>query len=162
MNITRENIEPFLDAPIPAPQQEKVDAWLTAISAILTKRYGQILPPAVAPAVYDIVAQAITRRLGAAGRADQGGLVKRQSTGPSSVEYNTALSSLSGWFYPDESAQLDSLFGTGGTLSSVRTPAPDGVRYGNLFRAPIESQLGGFGLLVEDSEGDEYWEGDNS
>jgi hypothetical protein len=132
MQITRENIAPFLDQPIPESRYVAVDAWLTAISARLNSRFGAVLSADIAPAVYDIVANVIVRRLGRGSNGDGGGLIKRQSTGPSSVEYNVGLTSLAGWFWPEEANDLGELFGSGGSISSIRTPAPDGIRFGNM------------------------------
>jgi hypothetical protein len=161
MQITRANIAPFLDAPIPEGRYTAVDAWLTAVSATLNSRFGTVLPEAIAPAVYSIVADVIVRRLDRGKNGDGGGLIKRQQTGPSSVEYNVGLTALSGWFWPDEANQLGDLFGNGGgTLTSVRTPAPDGIRYGNLSTHDYAESLAGLG--IEYSDVDETGEGDYS
>lgn len=160
MDITRANIAPFLDSPIPRPREDAVDAWLSAISARLNSRFGSVLDPVIAPAVYDIVASAIARRLVRGQNGDGGGLIKRQSTGPSSVEYNVGLTSLAGWFWPEEANDLGELFGSGGSLSSIRTPAPDGIRFGNMSGYHAYPGLGALG--IEYSLNDETGEGDAS
>lgn len=158
MNITRENITPFLDTPIPDAKNTAVDAWLSAISAQLNSSFGTVLPAAIAPAVYNIVADAIARRLD---RTKVDPRLKAQATGPSSVQYNTAITSLFGWFYPAEAAQLGELFGGGGTVSSARTPAPDGVRFGNMaYRNPYDTPSTA-PLVGEVDDGPEWPYGDD-
>lgn len=159
MNITRANIAPFLDTPIAEADYVKVDAWLSAISAQLTASYGDTLPDALAPAVYNIVADAISRRLVRGSEGSGGGLIKKQNTGPSGVEYNTDLTKLTGWFWPGELDDLAGWFGNG-ALQSVRTPAPDGVRFGNLATRDL-SRLTDLGIQVNENE-TEYWDGDHS
>lgn len=171
MDITAEQITPFLDAPIPAGKTDNVTAWLTAISAQLTVAFGQALPTTIAPAVYDIVADAVSRRLT---RGQYDPRIASQATGPSNVSYNAALASLTGWFYPGEINTLTGLFGGNmGTLSSVRTPAPDGVRFGNLSRRhpDLVDEVGILGVGVSDdfdqtfeSDPDTWpdWDGDAS
>lgn len=138
MNITRENIDPFMD--VPTGKEALVDAWLTSISAILTARFEptppydpDVVPAAIAPAVYDIVAQAIVQRLTdeaiGSGRDPR---VKAQAINGASVQYFDSAQ-FSSWFDPFVLADLNALFGVG-SVRSTRTPAPDAVRYGNLVR----------------------------
>jgi hypothetical protein len=135
MNITVDNITPFLDVAPTIPQMPKMTAWLTAISAQLTATFGGTLPDAIAPAVYNLVADAIARRL-TRGQFDP--RIKTQSTGPSSVGYNTDVTALSGWFYPDEANLMSSFFSGGSGVRSYRTPAPDGIRYGNSLSRDLD------------------------
>lgn len=136
MQITIANITPFLDTPIPSDKTTTVTAWLTAISAQLNKTFGlgDTLGDDVAPAVYDIVAGIILRRLNRGSMGEGDGRIKAQSTLSSSVQYNTDITSLTGWYQGNEWADLSALLGNGGSLSSVTLPAPDGIRYGNLPR----------------------------
>lgn len=136
MQITIANITPFLDTPIPSDKTTTVTAWLTAISAQLNKTFGlgDTLDANVAPAVYDIVASIILRRLSRGAVGEGNGRIKAQSTLSSSVQYNTDVTSLTGWYQGSEWADLSALLGNGGTLSSVTLSAPDGIRYGNLAR----------------------------
>ena len=131
MDITLAQVTPFMDPPPPAGKAALLASWLTAISAKLTKTFGDTLPAAIAPAVYDIIGVALNRRLSVA-QIGADPRIKRQSTGPSSVEYNTSVTGLSGWFWPSEANELGELFGYGGSLTSIRTSAPDGIRFGNL------------------------------
>lgn len=148
MNIVAANIAPFLDEPIPSGRVAAVDAWLTAISAQLNSTFGDVaIPPVIAPAVYLIVADAIARRLD---RRKFDARIKAQATGPSSVQYNTDVTSLSGWFFPEEANQIGSFFKVGG-ITSIRTPAPDGIRYGNRSR-PYLGMIVGMGIEVNENE----------
>lgn len=138
MEITREDIAPFIT--IPTGKEDLVDAWLTAISAILTVRYEptppydpDVVPAAIAPAVYEIVARAIGQRLRdttAGSGADP--RVKAQAINGASVQYFDSAQSTA-WFGASDLATLNTLFGVG-SVRSTRTPAPDGIRYGNLSR----------------------------
>jgi hypothetical protein len=122
MQITVEQITPFLKSP-QASSDARVVAWLGAISAMLTARYGEVAT-ALLPVVHSYTADAISRRLTPRDR-----LVAQQSVGPASVRY-TEAAGLGGYFLPDELADMDSTLGRAGTRS-YRTPAPAGIRYGN-------------------------------
>jgi hypothetical protein len=139
MDISREDIDPFID--IPATMSDRVDAWLTAISAILTNRFSakptpdpDPVPAASAPAIFDIVARAIGQRL-ADERAGSGRdpRVKAQAVAGSSAQYFDTAQSTS-WFNAYDLKDLAELFDNAGSVRSVRTPAPDAIRYGNLTR----------------------------
>lgn len=162
MDITREDIAAFLDTPIPDASNEKVDAWLSAIDARLNTSFGTVLPATIAPAVYDIVANVIQRRLDRGKIGESNGLIRAQSTGPSSVTYNTDLAGLTGWFWPGEINDLESLFGTGGSVRSVRLSAPDAVRFGNIATRLPSDNLGILGVDESDEYDWEFWDGDAS
>jgi hypothetical protein len=123
MQITIAQITPFLAKPPTGSDEARVGAWLGAISAALTARYGEVAE-GLLPLVYSYTADAVGRRLQPRDR-----LVAQQSVGPASVRYTDAAS-LGGYFLPDELADMDGAFGRSGTRS-YRTPAPAGVRYGN-------------------------------
>lgn len=153
MEITLENVEDFLDTPLSGNQSTQVQAWLGAISSQLNVTFGyggKALGATVAPAVYSTVADAITRRLS---RKNFDPRLRGQSVGPSAVTYNVTVSQLQGWFYPDEALSLQAWLGggNGGSLSSVRMPAPDAVRFGNLAPRFVSPEF--FGL---DFEGEEF------
>lgn len=128
MDITLDEVEPFMDPPPADAKAALLASWLLAISGQLTKVFGDTLPTMIAPTVYDIVGVALNRRLTANAYDPR---LRAQSTGPSSVQYNMNVATLRGWFWPDEANTLDLLFGSGGSISSVRTPAPDAIRFGN-------------------------------
>lgn len=126
-------LEPFLPA-LSMGQRDKVDAWIPVLELLLNGRYGDRITaqpsgtdpaiPANEPVFVSAAADAISRRL-----TKPAGLIDSQTIGPASVRYNSRAG-LSQWFLPEELAQLDGALGIG-SIRSVRTPAPDGVRFGN-------------------------------
>lgn len=152
MEITRDDIAPFIT--IPVGKEDLVDAWLTAISAIITVKYEptpaydpDVVPEAIAPAVYDIVARAIAQRLrdtSAGSGTDP--RVKAQAINGASVQYFDSAQS-SSWFSSSDLADLGILFGVG-TVTSLRTPAPDGVRFGNLSQSAYTDPFLDTGVII--------------
>lgn len=118
------DIEPFLDPTLTTAEETRVEAWLPVLDLLLNARYGALITDDLEPAFFSAIADAIRDRL------DRPGNVIQQQAGPASVRYTDRASMLS-WFSPDALDQLDSLCGISGT-SFIRTPAPDGIRYGNL------------------------------
>jgi hypothetical protein len=123
MQITIAQITPFLAKQTTGSDTVRVGAWLGAISAALTARYGEVAT-ALLPLVHSYTADAVSRRLQPRDR-----LVAQQSVGPASIRY-TEAAGLGGYFLPEELADLDRTIGVAGTRS-YRTAAPAGVRYGN-------------------------------
>lgn len=121
---TLDDIEPFLDPALSTAEEARVEAWLPVLDLLLNARYGDLITEAREPAFFSAIADAIRDRL------DRPGNVLAQAAGPASVRYNDQAGLLS-WFSPAALDQLDGLCGISGT-SFVRTPAPDGIRYGNL------------------------------
>jgi hypothetical protein len=128
MDLHPWKLEPFLPTLTPA-QTAKVTAWTTAIEAWLTHRYGDRITEAVEPMFVSYAADAILRRLQRENKT-----VAQQNIGPAGVRY-TDKSALGGWFWPEEIASMDGTAGRGG-IRSVRTPAPDAVRFGNRVVPP--------------------------
>lgn len=152
MDITRTDIGLFIT--IPTGKETLVDAWLTAISAIITVKYEptpaydpDVVPEAIAPAVYDIVARAIAQRLSditpGSGRDPR---VKSQTINGAAASYFDSAQS-SSWFSSSDLADLGILFGVG-TVTSLRTPAPDGVRFGNLSRPAYTDPFLDTGVII--------------
>jgi hypothetical protein len=139
VDISYAQVQPFLP-PLNAARQARVTAWLPVLSVILTHRYGDRITdeptldddgntvPANEPVFLAIVADALERRLA------RPGLVDQQSVGPASVRYNSRAH-LAKWFLPEEISQMDDIAGLGGSIRSVRTPAPDAIRFGNRMSA---------------------------
>lgn len=124
MLVTLDKVAPFLP-PLTPDQRTRVEAWLEVLEALFDHRYGDDgIPASVQPMFFSIVADAVKRRLD---RPNQ--TVLRENAGPFGVTYDPA-SSKGGWFLPAEWQQMDAYCGRGGTRS-VRTPAPDGIRFGN-------------------------------
>ncbi|WIB25424.1 hypothetical protein [Curtobacterium sp. MCSS17_015] len=123
MELTPETVRKFL-----TPKQAadpRVDAWCPVLAALLTARYGDRITDKVAPVFTSTAADAIGRRID-----KPQSMIDRQSVGAASVQWNTR-SAIASWLLPEEVQQLDDLVGIGG-VRTVRMPAPDQVRYGNL------------------------------
>lgn len=142
IEIALDDIKPY--ATVPAGQEDQAQAWLDSLSALLSVRYDSI-PAGLEPAVYDLAGQYITERFARASGQSPDPRVKSQSIAGASIEYFSPSSP--GGLSADFLAALGALLG-GGNTSSARTPAPDGIRYGNLMRPgwqnldqPIESVI---------------------
>jgi hypothetical protein len=122
--IEWDDVEPFLPT-LKAAQIVRAEAWLPVLALHLDARYGAQITAAVEPAFFSAAADAIEDRLQRPG----GGLIQ-QSIGPASARYSDR-SALLRWFPPERLDELDVLVGLGG-IRTVRTPAPDAIRYGNL------------------------------
>lgn len=106
-------------------EQATAAQWLTAINAFLSNRYGDAITSTTVPLFAPYVAEAIAAKLRPTPRG-----IARQSVPSGSVEY--VLSPIGGgWFSAGDMSAMDSLAGIGG-VRTVRMPAPDAVRYGNL------------------------------
>lgn len=136
LNLTIEDVTPFLPTLSPA-QITRVTAWLPVLDALLNARYGTHIGPAESEPegaasnrvlFVSAAADALERRL-----SKPAGLIDSQSIGGASVKYG-ARAALSRWFLPEELDQLDDACGLGGGIRSVRTPAPEAVRFGNTSR----------------------------
>lgn len=138
MQASLADVEPFLNRTLSAAQRTKAEAWLRALSALVTARYGRRLTRYAEDnpdnpldvIVHSIMAAAIDRRFDKPNR-----LIDSEGAGPFSVKYNSGAG-LSGWFLADELAELDGALGVGGTRS-YRTPAPDPIRFGNLYDVSV-------------------------
>lgn len=136
LTLTLAKLQPFLPT-LSTAQTAKVEAWIPVLELLLNGRYGDRIttePSGTDPVIpaneilfVSAAADAISRRL-----TKPAALIESQTIGPASVKYN-ARASLSSWFLSEELAQLDSALGLG-TIRSVRTPAPDGIRFGNRMR----------------------------
>lgn len=124
LELTFANVEPFLSPALTGSEQTLAEAWLPVLDLHLNARYGDLITDANKPAFYSAAADAIRNRL------DRPGNVLQQSVGPASVRYNDRAALLR-WFAADQLDELDMLCGIAGTRT-IRTPAPDGIRYGNL------------------------------
>jgi hypothetical protein len=129
-------LTPFLPT-LTAAQTAKVAAWIPVLELRLNARYGDrittepsgtdpVIPPNE-PAFISAAADSIMTRL-----AHPGGQIDSQTIGPSNVRYN-ARAALLKWFLPEQLDDLDAIVGIG-NVRSVRTPAPDGIRFGNRMR----------------------------
>lgn len=123
MLVTIDKVAPFLP-PLTPDQKTRVEAWLDVIEAMFDHRYGDRITPQLEPVFYSFIADAVKRRLD---KTNQ--MASRENAGPFGVTWSDA-SSKGGWFLPGELADMDGYFGLGGTRS-YRTPAPDGIRFGN-------------------------------
>lgn len=129
MRLTEWTVAPFLPTLKPK-QQERVNAWLPVLEVILNERYGNLITEAREPVFISYAADAIMRKLDRSNRE-----IQQQSIASASVRYDPRAK-LTGWFYPSEIADMDSLVGLG-AVRSARMSAPDGVRFGNLARGPL-------------------------
>jgi len=129
-------LAPFLPT-LTAAQKTRAEAWLPVIALRLDARYGDrittepsgtdpVIPPNE-PAFLSAAADAIMTRL-----SRPGGQIDSQTIGPANVRYNSRAALLK-WFYPEQLDDLDAIVGVG-NVRSVRTPAPDGIRFGNRMR----------------------------
>ena len=115
------DVEPLLARPLTATERPRSEAFVAAMMALLVGRYGDSLTArweAVQPLVVAYVAASIDRRLAKANQA-----AESETSGPFSVRWSSASSS-GAWFLPAELADLDRLFGKGGSRT-YRTQAPD-------------------------------------
>ena len=120
-SLTLAEVEPLLSRPLSAAERLRAEAFIAAMMALLVGRYGDSLAArweAVRPLVVAYVASAIDRRLAKANQA-----AESETSGPFSVRWSSASSS-GAWFLPAELADLDRLFGKGGSRT-YRTQAPD-------------------------------------
>lgn len=130
-----QKLQPFLPA-LTAAQTTRVTAWLPVLALRLNARYGDRITtepsgtdpviPANEPAFISAAADSIMTRLA------RPGLVDSQAVGPANVRYNSRAALLK-WFLPEQLDELDAIVGSG-NVRSVRTPAPDAIRFGNLAR----------------------------
>ena len=128
--LTTADIETLMGRPLSAAEKPRVEAFLAAIMALLAGRYGGSLAArweAVKPLVAAYAAAAVERRLAKVNQA-----AESETSGPFSVRWSSASSS-GAWFLPAELADLDGLFGRGGSRT-YRTPAPDEQRTLNMLR----------------------------
>lgn len=135
IEITLDEIKDYTD--VPTGGEGKAQAWLESLSATLSVRYGSI-PAGLEPAVYDIAGQYITERFARTSGQSADPRVKSQSIAGASIEYFSPSSP--GGLSADLLAALGALIG-GGNTRSVRTPAPDGIRYGNLMPAAWPAEV---------------------
>lgn len=130
-------LTPFLPTLTPA-QTTRVEAWLPVLELRLNARYGDRITtvpsstdpvvPANEPAFVSASADSIMTRLA------RPGLVESQAVGPANVRYSSRAALLK-WFLPEQLDELDAIVGIG-NVRSVRTPAPDAIRFGNRMRYP--------------------------
>lgn len=121
-----EKLTPFLPT-LTAPQTQKADAWRPVLELLLNGRYGDRITATNEPVFIEAAADAISRRL-----ARPNGMIDSQGVGSASVKYNQRAL-LARWFLPEQLSEMDVLAGLG-SIRSVRTPAPDDVRFGNRVR----------------------------
>lgn len=124
------DVEPLLARPLTATERPRAEAFVAAMMALLTGRYGAALASrwdAVEPLVVAYVAAAIDRRF-----AKVNTLAESETSGPFSVRWSSS-STTGAWFLDAELADLDRLFGKGGSRT-YRTPAPDEQRTLNMLR----------------------------
>lgn len=124
LNLTMEDVTPFLP-PLSTAQQARATAWLPVLNLLLDGRYGADITTERRPLFVSTAADAIERRL-----TKPRGLIDSQAVGSANVRYNRRAL-LATWFLPEELAQLDDVAGYGRGVRTVRTPAPDGIRFGN-------------------------------
>lgn len=129
-------LTPFLPT-LTTAQTTRVSAWLPVLELRLNARYGDrittmptgtdpVIPPNE-PAFVSAAADAIMRKL-----SQPSAMLDAQTIGPANVRYN-ARANLLKWFLPEQLDDLDVIVGIG-NVRSVRTPAPDGIRFGNRMR----------------------------
>ncbi len=128
-------LAPFLPT-LTTAQTARVTAWVPVLELRLNARYGDRITtepsgtdpvvPANEPAFVSAAADSIMTRLA------RPGLVDSQAVGPANVRYNSRAALLK-WFLPEQLDELDAIVGVG-NVRSVRTPAPDGIRFGNRMR----------------------------
>lgn len=123
LTTTLADVEPFILPALKTAEEPFAEAWLPVLDLLLNARYGDLITAEREPAFFSAEADAIRDRL------DRPGNVAQQAAGPASVRY-TDRASLLTWFSSESLDQLDALCGISGT-SYVRTPAPDGIRFGN-------------------------------
>lgn len=114
------------------PQVALGTAWLPVLVLHLNARYSADFTTELKPAFASAAADAIRTRL------QRPGMVLQQAIAGASVRYSDRAQLLK-WFLPEQLDELDMLCGRG-SVRSVRTPAPDGQRYGNLARAYLSEE----------------------
>lgn len=119
-------LTPFLPT-LSTAQTAKVTAWIPVLQLRLNARYGDRITTENEPAFVSAAADSIMTRL-----ERPGGQIDSQTIGPANVRYNTRAALLK-WFYPEQLDDLDAIVGLG-NVRSVRTPAPDAIRFGNRLR----------------------------
>jgi hypothetical protein len=124
LTTTLADVQPFIVPPLKSSQESTAEAWLPVLDLLLNARYGDRITDDNEAAFFSAEADAIRNRL------DRPGNVLQQSVGPASVRYTDRAGMLT-WFSSDALDQLDQLCGIGGT-TTVRMPAPDVQRFGNL------------------------------
>lgn len=142
LELEWDDVSPFLP-PLPPTQKARVEAWLPVVSLLLDGRYGALITDARRPLFASTAADALERRL-----SRPTGMIDSQTIGPASVKYN-ARASIVSWFLPEEIAMLGDAVGMGGGIRSFRTPAPDGIRFGNT-NSVLEQIAIGDGIYVEE------------
>lgn len=129
-NLPLSVVEPLLARPLTATERPRAEAFVAAMMTLLAGRYGNALASrweSVEPLVVAYAAAAIDRRF-----AKVNTLAESETSGPFSVRWSSA-STTGAWFLDAELADLDRLFGKGGSRT-YRTPAPDEQRTLNMFR----------------------------
>lgn len=141
MQVSLENVRPYLGRSLSPAEATRAESMVAAMSALLTARYGDRVAAYqertggdLFPLIDSYVAAAVERRL-----AKKNQMAGRESAGPFRVEWDPA-SSRGGWFLPEELAELDGLLGRGGTRT-YRTPAPDAQQFGNLAEIPVPDYI---------------------
>lgn len=128
--LSTEDVAPLLNRPLTDVERLRAEAFIAAMLALLAGRYGDALASrweAVKPLVVAYVAASIDRRF-----AKVNTLAESETSGPFSVRWSSA-STTGAWFLDAELADLDRLFGKGGSRT-YRTPAPDEQRMLNMLR----------------------------
>lgn len=135
LTLTMAKLTPFLPT-LSTAQTARVTAWLPVLALRLNARYGDRITtepsdtdpvvPENEPAFISAAADSIMTRLA------RPGLVDSQAVGPANVRYNSRAALLK-WFLPEQLDELDAIVGVG-NIRSVRTPAPDAIRFGNRMR----------------------------
>lgn len=132
MELTLQKVTPFLPT-LTAAQTTRVSAWLPVLEVLINQRFGDRITAELEPVFSSTAADAIGRRL-----AKTAALIDMQAVGTASVRYN-ARASLAVWFLPEELDTLNGLFESPGART-YRTPAPDGIRFNNLARDPLDEE----------------------
>ena len=102
------DVEPLLARPLTAAERPRAEAFVAAMMALLSGRYGDALASrwgSVEPLVVAYVAAAIDRRF-----AKVNTLAESETSGPFSVRWSSA-STTGAWFLDAELGDLDRLFG---------------------------------------------------
>lgn len=136
--LSLELVEPLLPSPLSDAQKPRAEALIALLEQVLLARYGERLGvkwPTVSSIVAGLVAAVVGRKL-----AKVNELAVSESAGPFSVNWG-AGSSGGELFLAAELRLLDSAIGGRGGTRTVRTAAPDGIRYGNRLTS---RELGGY------------------
>lgn len=122
------DVEPLLSRALQESERPRTEAAVAMMWSILSARYSleSLEDPneSLVSTVRLIIASALDRRL-----TKPNAFIAQETAGPFSVRWSSDATT-GGWFLPSELADLDRVFGGGGTRS-YRTPAPAGVRFGN-------------------------------